>query len=287
MKAIDYHGKTVVVTGAATGIGNEVVRSLLGLGATVHALVHVHDIHIKPAVGTGASLVKIDLGEVQVDLGDKASIDAAVAHLPESIHSVFACAGVSGKDMTPLRVATTNFIGHRHLIESLIPRMPSGSSIGMIASIGGMGWIANIPAILPFLQTKSFEEAVAYLEARQEDPAILGGPPEANRGYTFSKEAMILYAKFRSWSLAAQKIRINTVSPGATETHMLQEFGVSPDAGAKNVSPIGVPSTPRYQANALIYLNSEAAEYISGADLVADYGFSGGIYTGQGATTVE
>ena len=63
---------------------------------------------------------------------------------------------------------------------------------------------------------------------------------------------------------------------------MISQFGKTEDAGAKNVSPIGVPSKPIDQAKALLYLNSENATYISGADLVVDYGYSGGIYTGVG-----
>ncbi|MDQ0691338.1 SDR family oxidoreductase [Arthrobacter sp. W4I7] len=273
MNNIDYSGKTVVVTGAASGMGREVAEQLVALGAEVH--------------GLDIQQVENDMaGFTTVNLAEESSIDEALTHLPTHVDSVFACAGVSGKGMPALLTATINFVGHRHLIESLVPRMSAGGSIGLIASMGGMGWIGNIPAVIPLLQTSSFSEAVAYLQEHEEDPAVLGGPVEANRGYTFSKEATVLYAKYRSWSLAAQQIRINTVSPGATQTPMLSQFGSSPDAGAKSVSPIGAPSTPRNQADALLYLNSTEAEYISGTDLVVDYGFSGGIYTGQGALRV-
>lgn len=269
MQHITYEGKTVVVTGASSGMGREVASQLADLGAVVHGL------DIQPSEATLASFTT-------VNLGDEASIDAAVEQMPSHLDSVFACAGVSGKGMPPITTATINFVGHRHLVESLVPRMGAGGSIGLIASMGGMGWISNIPAVLGLLQTGSFSEGVAYLRAHSTDPAVLGGEEGRNRGYTFSKEATVLYAKYRSWTLAAQQIRINTVSPGATQTPMLSQFGASPDDGAKSVSPIGVPSTPRNQADALLYLNSDAAEYISGADLVVDYGFSGGLYTGQG-----
>lgn len=270
MKNIDYRGKTVVVTGAASGMGREVATQLLELGAEVHGL------DIQPVESEMASFTTVNLAE-------EASINEAVTHLPTHIDSIFACAGVSGKGMPPIVTASINFVGHRHLIESLIPRMSAGGSIGLIASMGGMGWIGNIPNVLPLLNTETFDDAVSYLRDHEDDPAVLAGPAEAGRGYTFSKEATVLYAKYRSWSLAADQIRINTISPGATQTPMLSQFGSSPEDGANSVSPIGTPSVPRNQADALLYLNSDAAEYISGADLVVDYGFSGGLYTGRGS----
>jgi NAD(P)-dependent dehydrogenase (short-subunit alcohol dehydrogenase family) len=270
MKHIDYAGKTAVVTGAASGMGAEVTRELLELGAAVYAL------DVRPPSASVKSFV-------QTDLGDKASIDAAVASLPDAIDTVFGCAGVSGKGLPAIRTTTVNFVGHRHLVESLLPRMGEGGTVGLIASMGGMGWMRSLPAILPLLHTPGFDEAVGYLQAHADDPAVIGGPPETLRGYTFSKEALIVYAKFRAWQLAERRIRINTISPGATDTPMLPEFG--PSGGAGSVSPIGIPSTPADQADALIYLNSAAASYVSGADLCVDYGFSGGIYTGQGSIT--
>ncbi|WP_372349829.1 SDR family oxidoreductase [Streptomyces sp. KL116D] len=267
---IDYEGKTAAVTGAASGMGREVARLVRELGGTVYAL------------DLNQSKDPVD-GFIEVNLADKASIDSAVKALPDRIDSVFACAGVAGKNMTPLSVATINFVGHRHLVESLVPRMGEGSSIALIASMGGMGWIANIPAVMGLLQTDGFDAAIHYLEQHVDDAAVLGGStPGNNRGYTFSKEATILYAKYRSWTLAQRRIRINTISPGSTTTPMLSQFGSDPQVGARSVSPIGNSSSPRDQAKALAYLNSDTASYISGADLCVDYGFSGGIYTGQG-----
>jgi len=267
---IDYAGRTTVVTGTASGMGREVARLVRELGGTVYAL------DVNPCDDP------VD-GFIEVDLAEKTSIDSAVKALPDRIDSVFACAGVAGKNMTPLSVATINFVGHRHLVESLVPRMDEGASIGLIASMGGMGWIRNIPAVMGLLRTDGFDATIAYLQRHADDPDVLGGStPGTNRGYTFSKEATILYAKYRSWTLAERRIRINTISPGSTTTPMLSQFGTDPGTGGRSVSPIGESSSPRDQAKALAYLNSDLASYISGADLCVDHGFSGGIYTGQG-----
>lgn len=266
-----YKGLNVVVTGAASGMGKEVANLLLAEGANVYAL----DMN-EPNFKCEAF--------IQVNLSSKESIDEAITQLPENIDSVFCCAGVAGKNMSPLLVVQINFIGHYHLVESLIPRLEKGSSIGLIASMGGMGWLENMPATMEFLQNDSFEKQVKFLETKLDDPKFIGGATESNnRGYGFSKEVTIVYAKKRAWEIADKQIRINTISPGSTQTPMLSQFGATAEDGAKNVSPIGVPSQPIDQAKALLYLNSKNATYISGADLVVDYGYSGGIYTGVGS----
>ena len=80
---LGYEGKTVVITGCATGMGAAAAEQLVELGAEVHAL-DVQDVQasVKQAI--------------RMDLEDPASIDAAVAKLPERIDSLFHCAGVPG-----------------------------------------------------------------------------------------------------------------------------------------------------------------------------------------------
>ncbi len=51
--------------------------------------------------------------------------------------------------------------------------------------------------------------------------------------------------------------------------------------GKNIISLIGRYAKAAEQAWTLVFLNSNLASYISGADIVVDYGFSGGIYTGQ------
>ena len=68
MALLRYDGKQVVITGAATGMGHETVRLLLDAGASVTAL----DV---------AEINEPGVGYIRTDLGDPASIDAAVAQI--------------------------------------------------------------------------------------------------------------------------------------------------------------------------------------------------------------
>ena len=175
-----YKNKVAVVTGAASGMGKEVANLLLAEGAKVYAL---------------------DMNEpdtqyeefIELNLSSQESIDASVAKLPEKVDTIFACAGVAGKSMPELLVTKINFIGHYHLIERLIPRMNKNSSIGLIASMGGMGWIGNIPAVMEFLQNDTFEKQATFLESKTDDPRFLGDQMKETIAVTRSRKKRPLY----------------------------------------------------------------------------------------------
>ena len=83
-----YQEKTVVVTGAASGMGQAAAQLLLELGAQVYAL------DIAP--------VSVPVSKaIAVDMKDAASIDAAVAELPGRIYALFNCAGVPSPPFSP------------------------------------------------------------------------------------------------------------------------------------------------------------------------------------------
>src|SRR5262245_23215029 len=123
---IDYTGKQVVVTGAASGIGAATARALLQAGAEVHAL-DVREVQLE---GAHPGLV---------DLRDPASVDAAVAALPATVDALFNCAGLP-QTFGPGPAMEVNFLGLRHLTEAVIPRMPASGAIACVASVGGLGW---------------------------------------------------------------------------------------------------------------------------------------------------
>ena len=102
-------GKTVVVTGACSGIGAEVARLLRLLGARVIGVDRVDP------------MLTLD-GFVKVDLAEQSAIDAAVKQLPGRVDALCNVAGVPGTAAVDL-VARVNYLGLRHLTEVLLPRM--------------------------------------------------------------------------------------------------------------------------------------------------------------------
>ncbi len=257
---LGYQGKAVVVSGAATGMGAAVARTLVELGAEVHAL-DVHPVEAKVAQ------------TIQVDLRERASIDAAVAKLPAHVDRLFNCAGLPGPPFSALDTTMVNFVGLRHLTESVLPRIAAGGAVASITSVAGMGWKKNIEAVKRLCETADFDSGKAWLEANADK----------NNGYLFSKQCIVFYTKTRAVSLVPREIRMNCLSPSPTDTPMLTSFHaqVSKDFLEKHfLSPIGRNATPEEMAEPLILLNSDASRFVSGVNLMVDFGYVAAVEVG-------
>lgn len=257
---LGYAGKQVVVSGAATGMGDAAARLLVELGAEVHAL------DVKPI----ESPVKQALA---MDLTDPASIDAAVEKLPDRVDSLFNCAGLPGPPFSNLDTMLVNFVGLRHLTEALIPRIPEGGAVASITSVAGMGWQKNLDAVKELVGTADYAEGRAWCEAN---------PDKAN-GYLFSKQCIIYYTMQRAADLATEQIRVNCLSPAPTDTPMLPTFHsqVSKEFLEEHfLAPVGRNATPEEMGDPLVFLNSDAARFISGVNLFVDYGYVASVEVG-------
>jgi NAD(P)-dependent dehydrogenase (short-subunit alcohol dehydrogenase family) len=257
---LSYAGKRVVVSGCFSGMGEATARTLVSLGAEVHGLDYKQ---------TALSLASF----TNVDLRDPASIDAAVAKVGGKVDALFNCAGLP-QTFPPLDVMKVNFLGARYITEKFLPLIPKGGAVASIASTAGFGWSRHIPQIMELIGAGSFEAGLKWCEGQLE---------LVNEGYTFSKEAMIVWTMFSGAHLIKQGVRINCILPGPTETPMMKDFLA---ATAETVidaatQPINRRSTPQEQANALVFLNSDLASYINGVAFPVDGGFIGGVATGQ------
>src|SRR5262245_46708129 len=152
---LGYRDASVVVTGAASGMGAATAQILVDLGARVTAL------DIKP---TDVPVARF----VEVDLRDPKAIDAAAASIDGPVNNLFSCAGLPGPPFSELDTMKVNFVGARHLAESIVPKMPSGSAISAISSSAAQGWQNQMELIGQVLATKGYDEAVAWLEANEE-----------------------------------------------------------------------------------------------------------------------
>lgn len=256
-----YEGKRVIVTGGGgAGMGAAAVTELVTLGAEVHVL----DLK-EPPVSVASYQ--------QVDLRDPDGTSAAVANVGGEIDALFNCAGLPGPPFSDVDVMLVNFVGQRHLTEEVARRMQAGSAIVSIASTAGAGWITNIAKWMPLVAT-DFAGGLAWCESHPDD--IAGG-------YAPSKEAMIIWTQWRAFELAKAGIRLNVISPGPTQTPMMPSFEST--AGKQFMDnypiPLGRQSTPEEQAYPLIFLNSDAASYITGENLNTDGGTQGAIMTGS------
>lgn len=252
-----YDGRRVVVTGCSSGIGAEVARQLAGLGADVIGL------DIRPP--------EFDIGEFRaIDLADPQSIDSAVASIGSRVDALFNIAGVSSGIGDPMRVVRINFLGTRRFTEALVPLMPPGSAIASVSSLAASAYRENAAVTAGLVETATMAEGVEWCE-RNPQPVIDGG------GYRLAKEAIILYGMAKVVALGARGIRINCTAPGVTDTPILDQLrsAYGQEFLDSFRTPLGRAATPEEQANVLVFLNSNAASYITGQVIWVDGGTIG------------
>lgn len=261
---LGYADKVVVVTGAASGMGQAAASLLSELGAQVYAL----DIAPVSANVTAG---------IEVDMGKQDSIDAAVAQLPDEVYALFNCAGVPSPPFAARDTLLINFVGLRYLTEALLPRVAAGGAIASIASTAGMGWKNNLAAVRDYLaQENSFASANAWFDANPEACAD---------AYGFSKQAIIVYTMEQAGALAARDVRINCIAPSPTASGFMDKLkgeGAMPD----EVIDMFLPSNGRYATGAemgepLVLLNSRLASFVSGVNVPVDFGYCAEVTLGQ------
>jgi NAD(P)-dependent dehydrogenase (short-subunit alcohol dehydrogenase family) len=249
-------GKTVIVTGGAVGIGRACVIRMAEEGAKV-AIFDVLEVEGRAL----ADQILAKEGEAvfwAVDVTDeaamKAAIDAAAARFG-GLHVMVNNAGISGSpkptdQVTEAewdRVQAVNvkgvFFGTKHAIPHL--RKAGGGSVINLSSIAGL---IGVGGIAP---------------------------------YHASKGAVRLMSKNDAITYAPERIRVNSIHPAYIWTPMVENHlrATSPDLEAAKAAtdaahPIGKMGEPDDIAWAVVWLASDEAKFVTGAEIVIDGGYT-------------
>ncbi len=261
LDGLGYRGKTVVVTGGASGMGEATARILGELGAQVHI------VDLNPPKIPHAQFYATDLTKPEL-----VSQTAAALREIGSIDFVFACAGVP-QNAGPMVCMLVNYIGGRQLIEEILPAVADRGGIAIISSDAAIGWQKNLAQNLELLAISDPIKARQWCEQN---------PDKVRDGYTTSKEMLTVWVQHKAIALGQQRgIRINCTWPCPTGTAFMEKAGLAPEFLDQYPYPLlGRMATAEEQAWPLVLLNSPLNNVVTGAVLYTNQGFVGGIFTG-------
>ncbi|MFF1608715.1 glucose 1-dehydrogenase [Amycolatopsis sp. NPDC058278] len=243
-----FAGKVVLVTGGGSGIGRATARAFAGEGATVVVAGRDRQ-RLESAVqeiGGDASAVTIDV----TDSADVARMVETVVARHGGLDVAFNNAGILGSPAAAAdlgeddfgAVMGTNVTGTWLCLKHEVAHMRAhggGAIVNMASNIGAHGRLPNMAA------------------------------------YAASKAAVSALTRTAARDHIADGVRINAVSPGATDTDMSRRPGET-DAGRaerlKNAIPLGRVGATAEVAAAVLWLASDEAAFTVGHDLVVDGG---------------
>ena len=265
-KLFGYEGKTVVITGSASGMSKAATELLLELGANVYAI----DIN------------KIDLPVTkafQADMSQKEEIDRVIEELPEKIDALFLCHGIAAFPGKELLVQKVNFYSQKYMTEKLLDRISEHGSVTYISSVGGFGWQQVYSKAVELINLPTWEDAMDWYDKH---------PDLIKSAYVFAKQCLESYVTYKCMSseFINKRIRINAINPGDTTTGLTEDFNksTSPNGDAKEgeemISNIflkswnGYPAEPKDMGYPMVVIGSDICSYMLGQLIYIDYGLT-------------
>jgi 2-hydroxycyclohexanecarboxyl-CoA dehydrogenase len=244
--------RVAVVTGGASGIGLGVARRFVADGHRVAVLDRDH---------TGAEAAAADLGDrggkaiaVEVDVADRASVDAAFAR--------------TRADLGPIEILVTS--AGVESFDALLDITPE--TWDRIIAVNLTGTFACVQAAVPDMLAGSWGRIVTISSSSAQS-----GAPNMTH-YTASKGGVIALTRSLAVELARNGITVNTIPPSLVDTPMARQAEAAGDFPGVDVIgpmvPLGRAGTPDDIAAACSFLCSDDGSYITGQVI----GVNGGMY---------
>lgn len=225
-EGVDLAGRTVLVTGVASGLGQETMRVMGKRGATVVGLARSEE-----KVREAARAVGVDAVPVACDLAEPASVRAAVQHARDRAGALDALICNAGIMALPKRQVAhgvelqllTNHVGHFLLVTGLLDRLAPQSRVVVLSSAAHQG-------------APSFGVDL-------DDPAMERGY-SAWRAYGQSKLANLLFARELARRLPRGQVA-NAVHPGVIWTNLGRHMGSPLQTMSGVVAPLFMKTIPQ------------------------------------------
>ncbi|MEX0337514.1 MAG: SDR family oxidoreductase [Arenibacterium sp.] len=245
--------QTYAITGVSNGIGKALAAIVKGARHRVVGL------DIAPPVDSVDQFIPLDLS-------DPTSIATACTAMNEPLHGLCNSAGLPPRDGLEARILEVNFFGTRALTKALEPQLTEGASVVNLASRAGHRWRENLDQVKRLARLDPAADLAEFLADEKIDPV---------RAYDLSKEAVILWTMASSEAYLNRNQRINSISPGAVDTGILQDFETAfGQRMTQNVARAGRTGTPEEIAQLAAFLLSPQSSWIKGIDVSIDGGMS-------------
>jgi 3-oxoacyl-[acyl-carrier protein] reductase len=244
---MSLEGKVAIVTGASRGIGLAIAEGLAEAGADV------------VCVATREASAGIAAKAVEAK-GRKAKAVGIDVSDPEATDQIFAAA----KELGGCHILVNNAGITR---DNLLVRMkPEDWDRVMEVNLRG-AFLTTKGAVRPMMKAK-FGRIINISSVS----GLSGNAGQAN--YSASKAGLIAFTKTVAKEVASRGITANVVCPGFITTDMTDELSDEVKAGAQATIPLARFGAPQDIAQAVTYLASDAAGYVTGAVLTVDGGLS-------------
>lgn len=246
----DLHGKTALVTGAASGLGRAIAIGLAAYGADVVTA----DVNLAGAEATSALVHELGrrTGAVAVDVTDWEQVQRMVEQalgLLGRLDIAFNVPGINIRkpalELTPdefRRVVDVNLVGVFHCAKA----------VGEVMVRQGGGRMVNIASMYGHVGTR---ESAAY---------------------TASKHAVVGLTRVLALEWASAGVRVNALAPGYTHTALTAPHVADRERYQRFCAqtPMGRFGDPWEMVGAALFLVSDASTFMTGASLVVDGGWT-------------
>ena len=241
---VPHAGKVAIVTGAAQGIGRAIAETLADNGASLGLV----DLQAGAIDELAAALQGKSQNAVAVPTD--VSSRAAVRQMVERVVAAFGTIHILVNNAGVLR-------------NSPVMEMPE-SEWDLVVDVCLKGAFLCSQAVLPIMVANRYGKIVNISSLAARSTSVLGGA-----AYTSAKAGLLGFSRHLAREVAPYGINVNAICPGATDTPMTR--GGARDTRHFNEIGKGVPlgrwGLPQEQANAVLFLVSDAASFITGATL--------------------